>query len=419
MFVSRKHSWLWFLVTALSLFSWGLASCQSPEPPPEPVTITFGIYQYNREYYEPLIEQFKGVRPEITIELQELPFIQGYDIRDYPGVDVIGVDLSFFLENEVSEVLLDLSPLIEQDRSLDLADFYPGTVDLFSSDDKVWSLPAGINPFVMYYNKDLFDLHGLSYPTAEWTWDDLLNAAVVIRDDSSDTYGYGVLEQYYDINALILISQHGGQLFDDIDEPTRVVYNHPLNVEALQWYGDLYHWHDVAPTIEQANTAFGFGDQAVLRGVLQNKIGMWSGYYSERGGVTWPAEWDDLSWGMVPLPMDLHAVTSGVGTGYAITAGSQHPEAAWVWLLYLSEQVPRFSIPARRSVAGSKAFETSVGQDVAVAARQMGENVTLITPDLLQFGDDLQYLHQVVLDTVNGDATAAEALDWAQEQVDG
>ena len=146
---------------------------------------------------------------------------------------------------------------------------------------------------------------------------------------------------------------------------------------------------------------------------------MWPGYFSERGGIGWPTDWENLSWGMVTLPEDVNAVTSGYGTGYAIASGSQNPEAAWKWLVFLSEQVPQFAMPARRSLAESKDFETRFGQDVAATARASAENIALVNPNMVQFGDDLQYFHQAVIDIISGEATARDALDWAQTQIEG
>ena len=86
MFKLMKIRWPFLLI--ILLISVGLVSCQEPVPPPEPVTITFGYFQYDREYYEPLIEEFQKEHPEITVEIQDLPFIQGYNINDYPDLDV-------------------------------------------------------------------------------------------------------------------------------------------------------------------------------------------------------------------------------------------------------------------------------------------------------------------------------------------
>jgi ABC-type glycerol-3-phosphate transport system substrate-binding protein len=190
-----------------------------------------------------------------------------------------------------------------------------------------------------------------------------------------------------------------------------------LNVEAMQWYQDLYHLYNVAPTPAQASSAFGSGNQTMFRGVLQGDIGMWPGNFSDRGGVTWPVQWDNLNWGIVAMPGDQIQVTSGFGIGHAISAETESPEAAWLWLVFLSEQIPQTLIPARRSLAESQDFRDQVGDEAAAAALKSMENVTLISPDLFQFGESLNYFSIALQEIVEGTLPAQEALDQAQDQL--
>jgi multiple sugar transport system substrate-binding protein len=400
-----------FIILGISIL---LSGCGQKQPTMEPATISFVYQDYEAEYYEPLVEEFMQEHPQIMVEMTE---VIGNNFEAYSQADVINVTLFSYIQFQPQGVFLDLTPLIEQDMDFGYPDFYPGTIDLFSSSDKIWAIPSGIDAFVMYYNKDLFDQHGYNYPNNNWTWDDLLAGASVIRE-SPDIFGYGVPEPYLDINAMILMHQHGGQLFDDLDNPTKITYNHPLNVDAMQWLQDLYHEYDVAPTPDQASKSFGYGNQMIFRGVLQGDIGMWPGNFSDRGGVTWPVQWDNLSWGIVALPGDDYEVTSGFGTGYAIAANTQYPEASWLWLVFLSEQIPQTLIPARRSLAESKDFRDRVGSEAAEAAFKAVENVTLISPDLVQFGESLDQFSQAIRDIVEGNISAREALDRAQELVE-
>jgi multiple sugar transport system substrate-binding protein len=56
---------------------------------------------------------------------------------------------------------LDLEPLVEGDALGDLA---PSIVDTWRVDGHLVGLPIGVNPSVLYYNRDLFDAAGLPYP---------------------------------------------------------------------------------------------------------------------------------------------------------------------------------------------------------------------------------------------------------------
>ena len=72
-------------------------------------------------------------------------------------------------------------------------------------------------------------------------------------------------------------------------------------------------------------------------------------------------------------------------------------------------------IPARRSLAESKDFQDLVGAEAAEAALNSIQNVALISPDLMQFGNSLDYFSQAVRDIVDGTVSAQEALDRAQD----
>lgn len=47
----------------------------------------------------------------------------------------------------------------------------------YRPDGKLEAMPLLENVFVLAYNKDMFDQFGVEYPTADWTWDDLAEAA--------------------------------------------------------------------------------------------------------------------------------------------------------------------------------------------------------------------------------------------------
>jgi ABC-type glycerol-3-phosphate transport system substrate-binding protein len=88
-----------------------------------------------------------------------------------------------------------------------------------------------------------------------------------------------------------------------------------------------------------------------------------------------------MEWGMVPLPRDEQAATLGSVLAYAISSDTLHPQACWEWLMFLHEQLPPYTVPARRSLAESFLFEERVGKDMAAVARSAVENA-IIAPDM-------------------------------------
>jgi multiple sugar transport system substrate-binding protein len=312
--------------------------------------------------------------------------------------------------------ILSLDPFIEQGASLDLVDFYPATVEILTSEGKLWAVPAGVDVQVMYYNQDLFDQYDVPYPEMGWTWDDFLNRALAMRDPDAGIFGYTTTTGYFD--TLLFVHQHGGRIVDDLQDPTRMTFDDPLTVEALEWYARLFHVHQVAPTPQQARRAFGGGQYAFYEGLRHGKVGMWIGSLSERGGLTWPVEWF-VNWGMVPPPRGAQSATAAWVEGYAISSHTQHPDACWQWILFLSEQTTYRLMPARRSLAESTAYEGRVGDEVAAVARASMENAVVVSPRIwTDYGPATRIFERAVGRILDGDATPQEAMDWAQRQVE-
>lgn len=74
------------------------------------------------------------------------------------------------------DVVEDLEPYIQRDR-LNLGDFNPKITEGLRAlrDGKVYGLPMGFNMQSLFFNQDMFDAAGLTYPPADgnYTWQDL------------------------------------------------------------------------------------------------------------------------------------------------------------------------------------------------------------------------------------------------------
>ncbi len=116
-----------------------LSGCSRATPTPEPVTITFAYENIERWYYEPLVRQFNERYPYITIELHPWAWPRGPDYSADVNVAFSWNTLRLQEQGEIR--MLSLDSFIEQERSFDLSDFYPGTVGFFSSDGKTWTSP--------------------------------------------------------------------------------------------------------------------------------------------------------------------------------------------------------------------------------------------------------------------------------------
>ncbi len=388
------------------------AGCAKPLPTPEPVTIKFPYYERDAAHYTTLAEQFHARYPYITVELVKL---DRQNLTQIIANDVFIADQLSLSQLTQQSAILNLTPLIEQDNAFDAGVFYPGALETFQYEGRTWGIPSDINMLLMYYNKDVFDQYAAPYPTGGWTWDDFLDRAEDVTDPNAGVFGYAI-QHDNDIalmEPVLFIYQHGGKLFDSWQNPTNITFNDPLNVEALEWYAGLIHTRGVAPTRQQGPDSTRYYPYG---GVMQNKYGMWMGMLSDQGGVTWPMRWQ-MQWGVVPLPRDRASFTLATVNGFFISAQTQHPDACWKWIMFLSEQMPTLNMPARMALAESGAYMQLVGVEVAEASRAAVRDAVLINPNLIGFEQALNVLGAAFTAIRDGQTSAEAALNAAQEQV--
>jgi ABC-type glycerol-3-phosphate transport system substrate-binding protein len=181
-----------------------------------------------------------------------------------------------------------------------------------------------------------------------------------------------------------------------------------LVVEAVQWYADLIHEHDAASPLQ----AF----VSPQEGWLYGKLAMGAFPLSNRGGASgsgWAKEWP-MRWGMVPLPRDEQGATMATLEGYAISSATQHPDACWRWMSFLSRQMPFRAVPARRSLVESPEYARRIGDEAAAVVRAV-----MVEDTVLVFTQDPQVLMlfvQAAAQALSGQVTAQEAMRQAQRQ---
>jgi multiple sugar transport system substrate-binding protein len=304
---------------------------------------------------------------------------------------------------------LSLDQFIQRDESFDLSGLHPGSVAYLTYEGEKWAIPAGISVNVIYYNKDLFDRYGVSYPEFGWTWDDFMEKAVALRDPDVSVYGYAARGRGLD--TIPFVYQHGGRIVDDLHDPMRVVFDDPLTIEALEWYARLVHEYDAVLTRERSRSEFSVDDP--LLAITLGKVGMWMEDLSGTKEVK-----TALNWGVVPLPRDAQSFTQASIYGYAISAHATNLDACWQWVTFLCEQVHPGLIPARTSLLESKTYEERMGaQEIDVALASL-ENAEIISYWRLfsGFPREMQAYRQAIGQVLDGDLTVQEAMDLARQE---
>jgi multiple sugar transport system substrate-binding protein len=110
-----------------------------------------------------------------------------------PSFDVIA--LSYHVQKRQfakNNWLTDLRPMIADkslaDPALDFADFAQGGLNYaIEPDGRVNSLPLNLDPWVVYYNKELFDAKGIAFPK---TFAEMLDVAAKLTDTGKNVAGF-------------------------------------------------------------------------------------------------------------------------------------------------------------------------------------------------------------------------------------
>jgi ABC-type glycerol-3-phosphate transport system substrate-binding protein len=347
--------------------------------PTDAITLRIITQDWQLSSYRTLAEIFEAENPGISVKIVSFEETLGLASagrgrpddaaeRLVSAADLIPTDV-LGTTNFASGLLLNLGPLIETDTAFDEADFYPNALDYFKSDGGVWGLPSSLHFQLIFYIKDAFDAAGHAYPQAGWSWDDLLAAAqATTLRENNEVVQWGIVP----IFPVLFLRPRTGPLIDITTDPPTVQYNRPEVANALQWYADLFLLHEVAPNLEAPEpdeNGIVFPPEYEL--IAAGKAAMWVEYSG-----AWPWRSGEMNVGVVPFPVG----TTGDGTtpvnvnGFVLSAGTRHPEAAWRWLKFLSQQ-PSASfgwdtaVPARRSVAEAAGFWDRVDPELGIALR--------------------------------------------------
>lgn len=213
-----------------------------------------------------------------------------------------------------------------------------------SGDKHVWAIPwGGALGKVLLFRKDLFDAKGIPHPTAQWTWDDMMDAARRLTDPAAGTYGLQLArakhEAWYWVTYLW---SAGGDVmeYDEAKDSWRCVFGSREAALALDFYTKLSaeKWTDDAGVVRRGYSTKDAGDAWVKWD--RGEVGMMLAYIDERLFATINPEVT----GMVPVPLGPGGHRGGELNSrmMGLFAGIKDPvvrDAAWEYMrFYESEE---------------------------------------------------------------------------------
>lgn len=335
--------------------------------PPAKVTGTIRVGSWDSgdalEPFNNAIRSFEAKYPGTKVQLEAVPQDYGSKLLTQfaagtaPDVFQVGDgDVATFASQGVLE---PLDPLINGDLPLDMGLFFPAIADIGKVGESTYLLTKDYSPLVLYYNKTLFDEAGVEYPTEDWTWDDLLDAAQKLTDPSKPQWGIQLPGNWGDWlwhrGLAPILYQNGGDFISPDGSTTEGYLNSPETVEALQWYVDLFLEHKVAPT--KADTESLAGVDLFQNG---NVAMVWTGRWPLKDYQKNPR----LNFGTVGLPAGPQGKANSIcWAGFAVYSKGSNKDTAWAFVKHIAaeegaQEFAKYALTAVEPIAELQGLDT-------------------------------------------------------------
>jgi multiple sugar transport system substrate-binding protein len=132
---------------------------------------------------------------------------------------------------------------------------------------ELYAYPIHFSTDVLFYNKDMFKAAHVPYPTDNWTWAQMVDAAkkLTIRDSEGHVTQFGLFLPEADAT----IQSNGGSVFNS--DYSKCIIASPQALEAMIELRDLRYKYGVSPTPAQVQDSssmqmFKLGELAMLPG---------------------------------------------------------------------------------------------------------------------------------------------------------
>jgi sn-glycerol 3-phosphate transport system substrate-binding protein len=215
--------------------------------------------------------------------------------------------------------------------------FWPSMLLNCTYGGKVYGVPFQRSTPVMYYNKDAFAEAGLDPEKPPVTWDELTSVAQKLtKHDGERTTRWGIelpLEAFNWFYYAVTYANGGETLTAD---GTKVLWDQPKNVEALQFWHDLVNKYKVTP----AYTPWNDGPQEFAAG----KTAM---VWHSTGSQAFMRQNVKFHWGLGRIPKHTEfGPPSGGGNMLMYATDPALRKAAWTFITWMSDapQAARWSI---------------------------------------------------------------------------
>lgn len=394
------------------------AAAEAPVVTTEPVEITYYTFSAAPDHLkemDQMVATFEQSHPNIKVKVETAPYADYFTalqtrIAGGDAPDTFELNYESFVSYAEKGLLLDLSSSMAADTTLDTTVYYPRANEAFSYNGMQLGLPATFSTVVLFYNKDLFDKAGLAYPTKDWTWVDVSEAAKKLTDPATDTYGVYSPIQFWEFYKKA--AQNNCKFFND--DKSESLINSPECVAALETMAS-FEKDGVMPTAAQLG---GVSNEDAFK---SGKIGMLV------SGIWMFSTFKDASfaWDIQVEPGMATKATHFFANSAVVFAASKHPQESYEWVKFLTSDAEVARIRVQSSwelpaLNNPEFFADYLVQTPPANRQAVFDSLEFaVVPPVIARQNEMQDAVNKLLEQVSlGQLTPQEALDQAKVEIE-
>lgn len=330
----------------------GLSGCSGGGS--EGISLDFWAMGREGERVRALVSEFERLHPGIRVRVQQIPWSAAHEklLTAYAGdvmPDVYQLGNTWIPEFVALRALAPLGQRVRDSHELSADDFFPGILEANRLDDRLWGIPWYVDTRLLFYRKDALARAGYTTMPRSWAeWEGLMQAIVA----GGPAGAHAILLPLDDWTPPVVFAmQLGADLLRD--DARHGDFLDPGFARAFGFYLDLFDrgWAPGPGSMNRADLYQAFASGEVAMAIT----GPWNiAGFEERLPPALQGSWETA-----PLPAPRPpgpGVSIAGGASLVMSRASEHPQAAWQLLEYLSTTASqvRFhaltgDLPARRS----------------------------------------------------------------------
>lgn len=361
-----------------------------------------------QQIYRESIDRFQEVCPGVDVQYQPIPadFQTKLKAQMAGGTapDVFYVDDQLMTSFASQGQLLPLDEYMAE-TGVSRDDFIPTLVTIFVQDDQTYGLPKDWGTLGLVYIPDIFDEAGIDYPTEEWSWEDLREAATAIVENT-DAAGFCQNADWARF-APFVFSNGGSYASDDYTEAT---LDTTEVKEMAAFVNDMFEAEELARSEDVGTSWCG---EAIGRGLVGMTLeGGWMVQYMRE---TYPDQpWDTVLIPRGPVTRADVIFTNAIG----VNASTEYPRAAAAFTMYVTGSENQAEIVRTGFAYSTHPEQVDLIEDEK--DRAIAEGGLLEDSRVAYWGPNTGQVNQVVSEALEriflDDRTVDQAFDEAQQE---